>query len=357
MNDLATPPTDSDDADAIAIQRRTRPTIRHDIAAWAIMGAALVFVLEAHLLPALLAGLLMHELVHILTPQLRLRRVGLETAKGVSVAVLSVLIIAIVGLAVSGIMVELRHGYDSLPELLQRMADILEANRDNWPGWLARAVPSDAAELQETVAGWLRENARELRLIGTSTGRALTYILLGVVIGAVVALRHANADSELAPLARSLASRVRRLSRSFRRVVFAQVRISAVNTVFTWCYLVVVLPMFHVQLPLTKTMVAVTFIAGLMPVIGNLLSNTVIVIVSLSHSWQLALVSLGYLVVIHKLEWFLNAQIIGTQIKARAWEMLVAMLTMEAAFGLTGLVAAPIYYAYLKNELAARGLI
>jgi len=33
------------------------------------------------------------------------------------------------------------------------------------------------------------------------------------------------------------------------------------------------------------------------------------------------------------------------------------MLLMESAFGLAGLVAAPVYYAYLKEELIARGLI
>ena len=33
------------------------------------------------------------------------------------------------------------------------------------------------------------------------------------------------------------------------------------------------------------------------------------------------------------------------------------MLVMEAAFGIAGLIAAPIYYAYLKDELSARGLI
>jgi predicted PurR-regulated permease PerM len=68
-------------------------------------------------------------------------------------------------------------------------------------------------------------------------------------------------------------------------------------------------------------------------------------------------VSLGYLVVIHKLEYFLNARIIGGQIQARAWEMLIAMLAMEALFGIAGLIAAPVYYAYIKNELAARRLI
>jgi hypothetical protein len=30
---------------------------------------------------------------------------------------------------------------------------------------------------------------------------------------------------------------------------------------------------------------------------------------------------------------------------------------MEAGFGLAGLIAAPIYYAYLKSELEAEGMI
>jgi hypothetical protein len=30
---------------------------------------------------------------------------------------------------------------------------------------------------------------------------------------------------------------------------------------------------------------------------------------------------------------------------------------MESVFGLAGVVAAPIYYAYLKDELAARNLL
>jgi predicted PurR-regulated permease PerM len=104
-------------------------------------------------------------------------------------------------------------------------------------------------------------------------------------------------------------------------------------------------------------LIAVTFIAGLLPVIGNLISNTAIVVVSLSVSPVLAVSSLLFLIAIHKLEYFVNAHVMGTQIRARAWELLVAMLVMEAVFGIAGLVAAPIYYAYLKNELAARQLI
>jgi predicted PurR-regulated permease PerM len=103
-------------------------------------------------------------------------------------------------------------------------------------------------------------------------------------------------------------------------------------------------------------MVLVTFVAGLLPVLGNLISNTVIVVLSLAHSPQMAVASLVFLIVIHKLEYFLNARIVGSRISAQAWELLLAMLAMEAAFGIAGVVAAPIYYAYVKRELSAKEL-
>jgi predicted PurR-regulated permease PerM len=183
-------------------------------------------------------------------------------------------------------------------------------------------------------------------------------ILVGLIVGAMLALHDVVGPAGSArPLARALADRSAKLGDAFGRVVFAQVRISLINATLTAIYLAVVLPLFGVHLPLTKTMIAITFAAGLLPVIGNLISNTVIVIVSLAYSIDVALASLVFLVVIHKLEYFLNAKIIGTQIHARAWELLIAMLAMEAAFGLPGVVAAPIFYAYAKGELTDRGLV
>ena len=82
-----------------------------------------------------------------------------------------------------------------------------------------------------------------------------------------------------------------------------------------------------------------------------------IFVVSLAHSPGVALSSLAFLVGIHKLEYFLNARIVGAQIRAKAWELLTAMLLMESTFGLAGLVAAPICYAWLKDELSRRHLI
>jgi predicted PurR-regulated permease PerM len=105
------------------------------------------------------------------------------------------------------------------------------------------------------------------------------------------------------------------------------------------------------------TLIALTFITGLLPVLGNLVSNTIIVVVSLSVSPQVAIGSLGFLIIIHKFEYFLNARIVGRRTECRAWELLLAMVVMEAAFGIPGVIAAPIYYTYLKAELSDRGVV
>jgi predicted PurR-regulated permease PerM len=92
-------------------------------------------------------------------------------------------------------------------------------------------------------------------------------------------------------------------------------------------------------------------------VVGNLISNTVIVIISLGVSVWVAMASLVFLIVIHKLEYFVNARIVGGEIRAAAWEILAALLAFEAAFGVPGMVLAPILYAYVKGELVDRGLV
>jgi hypothetical protein len=40
-----------------------------------------------------------------------------------------------------------------------------------------------------------------------------------------------------------------------------------------------------------------------------------------------------------------------------ALELLLAMILLEAAFGTAGLIAASLYYAYIKNEFSDAGLI
>jgi predicted PurR-regulated permease PerM len=92
-------------------------------------------------------------------------------------------------------------------------------------------------------------------------------------------------------------------------------------------------------------------------VIGNLISNTAIVLISLGVSPSAGMASLIFLVLIQKSEYFFNARIIGGEVQASARELLSAMLVMEAIFGITGLIAAPVAYAWIKSELKAKNMI
>lgn len=332
------------------------PADRIKLAAWLIAGLALLLVLTMHLLPALLAGLLVYELVHLTAPLLQ-RRLTSQRAKLVAIALLATTMIAAVVLAGTGVMAIFRSDAGSMAGLMGKLAEIIEKSRSSLPQWADVSLPNSADALKDMLVRWLHEHASELQLAGKQTARGFAHVLIGLVIGALLAMREATAAHAIAPLAAALAERARRVADAFRRIVFAQVRISAINTALTGIYLAVLLPAFGVHLPLTKTMIAITFIVGLLPVIGNLISNTVIVVVSLSHSPEMGVASLGFLVLIHKLEYFLNARIVGAQIASHAWELLLAMLAMEAAFGLPGVIAAPIYYAYLKDELRTAGLV
>jgi predicted PurR-regulated permease PerM len=326
------------------------------IASWVLAALGLLAVLLLHLLPTLLAGLLIFQLVHLLAPHLQ-RHFASERARLVALILLATLIVGAATAGVLGTLAFFKSDAGNISVLFGKMAQILEDARSTLPDWISQWLPENNDGLQAASIEWLREHAAELRTIGKEAGVTFAHILIGMIIGAMVSIQDAKGRQTPGPLGLALAERVGRLAEAFRRIVFAQMRISALNTIFTALYLVVALPLFGVHLPLTKTLVAVTFVAGLLPVVGNLMSNGVIVIVSLAHSPQMALVSLGFLVVVHKLEYFLNARIVGSQINARAWELLTAMLFMEALFGLPGVVAAPIIYAWLKGELMARGLV
>ncbi len=334
-----------------------RPTSA-EIASWVLAAIGLFLVLHLHLLAALLGGLAVYELVHLIAGKLPfLRGRGRGPRKALAVTLLSAIVIATLVLIVVGGIAFFRSDQGSLATLLAKMADVLEKSKEQLPVWLASQIPANAAELEHSAVVWLREHAGELRTLGTDLGMTFLHALVGMVLGALISLHETLDHGKRAPLAKALTDRAELLGESFRRIVFAQVRISGLNTALTAIYLVVVLPILGVHLPLTKTLIAVTFVAGLVPVIGNLVSNTFIVVVSLSHSLGAAIGSLTFLVVVHKLEYFLNARIVGTQIKASAWELLLAILLMETAFGLAGVIAAPIYYAFLKMELGARELI
>ena len=84
----------------------------------------------------------------------------------------------------------------------------------------------------------------------------------------------------------------------------------------------------------------------------DLMANTVLSLISFAVSPWVAVSSLVFLVLIHKLEYVINARTVGSKISMNSWEILAAMLTGESLFGVPGLVTAPLLYPFFKREIA-----
>lgn len=324
-----------------------RPPPRSSPAAPAIAFlAVLLIILWARLLPALLSGLASYVLYEAL-----LRRFSRSTshhlAALLSLFVTILALVAIVGLGAAGVRSAWApHG--GLPGLLAFLADALDKLRNSVPPWLAAWIPESTDALQRAGAQWLREHAASLQRWGESALRMVAQVLVGAIIGLLSAFERRPALQ--VAWARDVQRMLVDLGDAFGRIVSAQVRIAAANTIFTAIFLLVVLPLMDIHLPLATTLVAATFVAGFIPIVGNLLSNGAILIAALTVSPGVALAAFIFLVAIHKLEYFLNAHFVGARTDVPAPVLLASMLLLEGVFGVSGLVAAPVYCAWVFLE-------
>lgn len=326
------------------------------LASCILVFGGLLLVLPLNLLPSLLAGLLVYELVDMLTPQLQ-RLIAGERARWLAVALLGTIVVSVLSLLFAGAISFLLHEAENPGASLDKFMILVDRARGQLPPLIDNYLPASATEFQVSLSAWLTKHVGELQLLGKGAAHMFVTLLIGMVLGAIIALQRIPDVTKRKPLAAALFERLHLLSQAFRNIVFAQIKISLLNTAFTSIFLAVILPLCGVHLPLTKTLIVLTFLLGLLPVVGNLMSNTLIFIVGMSLSIWVAMAALGYLIIIHKVEYFLNARIVGGQISAKSWELLLAMLIFEAAFGLPGVVAGPIYYAYLKSELRRAELV
>ena len=102
---------------------------------------------------------------------------------------------------------------------------------------------------------------------------------------------------------------------------------------------------------LKNFLILTTFVCGLVPIIGNIISNIAIVTAGLTVSVHLATFGLAYLVVIHKLEYLLNSRIIGGSIDTPMWMTLLGLVVGEAMMGVPGILLAPALLHYARAEL------
>ncbi|AYM96908.1 AI-2E family transporter [Acidovorax sp. 1608163] len=336
------------------------------LASYLLMASALLLVMWRGLLPGLLCVCLGFLLTRALTGWLT---AGLHRLQGANAAqrgtpraaqVVAAAVVMLMPLALLAAGLTHSRGYlvdapQQYRELLTYMARTVLELRLKLPADMAAHLPEGAAEIQRIIASYLGAKAGALAMAGRAWLGSVLFAYVGLLIGSLAAVRTSKAS--LGPLAQQLAQRITLFGEAFRQIVAAQFWIAAFNTLLTALFLLFVLPFWGMDLPYTPVLITLTFIAGLVPIVGNLLCNVVMTIVGLSVSPMAAAACLGFLILIHKAEYVINAKVVGQRTQMGVWELLSVMFVAEAIFGPAGLVAAPLFYAYLKKELVAARLV
>jgi len=343
------------------------------IASYVLMGCALLGVLQSHLLVGLLAvcvgflatrtfvrlmARLAHRIVARKSPGDADNPLPTRIETVIQALTIVVVVVAPIALLVLGLS-EAREFVLDAPqqyrELLNYVARTILELREKLPSELGSYLPTAAGEVQHMVANYLRTQGGSLALAGRAWLTAVLFAYVGLIVGGLAAVAHPPALR--LPLAAQMHRRITVFGEAFRQIVAAQFWIACFNTALTAVFLLFVLPVWKLQLPYTPALITLTFLAGLIPIVGNLLCNSILTLVGLSVSPLTALACLIFLILIHKAEYVINAKVVGSRTHIAVWELLAVMFAAEALFGPAGLVAAPLFYAYLKKELQAAGLV
>jgi predicted PurR-regulated permease PerM len=257
------------------------------------------------------------------------------------------LFIVLVSIIFSGFVFFLRKAFVALPDIVATVVPLVVQFADKHgielPFTDVQGLKDVALESVRSTLGYLGNFAK----IAT---KEFVFLLIGVVVAVAMFLaqredRPGDAGANLYDFYTGLIrERFRSFYRSFETVMGAQLLISLINTVFTSVFVI------GCSLRHASVVIALTFLCGLLPIIGNLISNLVIVGIAFTVSPQLAIGALVFLVTIHKLEYFLNSKIVGHRIKHPMWLTLVALVFGERLMGIPGMILAPVILSFIKIE-------
>jgi predicted PurR-regulated permease PerM len=304
---------------------------------YVIMAVLLVLIAWLHLATLLLTSLFGYF-------ALRLFSFGRSKILGVAVYVVAVAAISY------GLYYFSRQAYKTLPEIAETTIPAVVGYAEKQ----GIELPFTDYASARTVA--LNEVKEKFTNVGRYARVAVFQIAM-LIIGLVVAVSlfinarwevegdpDAVKDSLYSTVVRELVVRFQTFYASFAKVTGAQITISAINTVLTAVFL------FWNGYRYAMVIIVLTFLCGLLPIIGNLMSNTLIIGVGFTLSPRMAFIALIFLVVIHKLEYFLNSKIIGDRIKNPMWLTLLGLVLGEKLMGIPGMILAPVVLHYIKVE-------
>src|SRR5436190_20199663 len=137
----------------------------------------------------------------------------------------------------------------------------------------------DVEGLKAAIMDMMKDEFKQVGNFARATTKQLLFILIGIVVAVSLFL---NPDVEkqvgrgknhnlFTEFADEIVQRFRCFYESFSTVIGAQIIISGINTLLTAIF-VLAMSLRH-----TTVVIGLTFLCGLLPIVGNLLSNSIIV--------------------------------------------------------------------------------
>ncbi|OWX51054.1 hypothetical protein A7A51_12330, partial [Acinetobacter baumannii] len=255
------------------------------IASYILMGIFLLSVIPLHLLASFFAGFLIYEIIISLSSIVE-RYIDGQRARIFISILLSIITISLLAFfitsLISFVVYDLKGvGLHSINGKVDQTLLHLQAEIGKYlPGY----IPDSVTELKDEIFAFMKDNVTTLKNASSDILHNLVTMVMGLIIGILVAIHGFHRRTPQPVFKSLLIQRIQKLSISFRNVVFAQIKISAINTLLFILFAFVLLPIWGVHLPFAKTLTILTFMFGLIPILGNLISNTLTFIAALTIS-------------------------------------------------------------------------
>lgn len=323
----------SNDFDRLPITHESRPIY----ISYIFFAATIVLVAWLHLATPLLTVLFCYFAI---------KKLHFVRSKPVAL----ILFILLVAVTFYGFAVFVKAAFKGLPEIADKsipkvVAYAQEHNID---------IPfEDLDSAKALIVENVRHQVSYLGNFAKLATKEFVFLLIGIVVACSLFLnpamdlergRHRLRNNLYSLTCDQIVMRFHSFYRSFETVMGAQIIIALINTAFTAMFTLAV------HLPHAPIVIGVTFLCGLLPIIGNIISNSVITGIAFTISPQLAISALVFLIVLHKTEYFLNSKIIGTRINNPVWLTLLGLILAERLMGVPGIVLAPVILHFIKVE-------
>ncbi len=321
--------------------------LKQKITAYFLMISSLFLILQFNLVPAILSGLLSYNLITRFISFIDLKIPNNKLHEKIVGLILGIISFGLLFFLIVFIYKGLQG--ENLKDLMQTLSDTLNQSKSFLPIEFSNYIPNSVYELQNKLSESIKTNITSFSTIGKNALHSFLLIIIGWIVGILIACK--QKDKESTVLSFTWNKLWLDFADSFKFVVFAQVKVATFNSFFMFLFLFVFSPIVGWDVPYSKTLVLITFICGLIPIIGNLISNTISFIICLTVSIKTAIAALILLIVIHKLEYFIISKSLGKDIDSEIWELLIVLFVGEIFFGVGGMIFSPILYAFLKKEL------